>query len=66
MKALKCDACGSLYECGKQNGYVRIGVYTDENPPKFKGCKYFDLCPECYEKVKQALRINDESEDQTV
>lgn len=66
MRALKCDVCGSLYEFGKQNGFAKIGNYTDESPSRFKNCNSFDVCPECFKKVKQVLRINDESEGETV
>lgn len=62
MKALKCDVCGSLHKFGKQNGYAKIGEYTDEISIRFKQYKIIVLCPECLKKVKQVLRINDESE----
>jgi CRISPR/Cas system-associated protein Cas10 (large subunit of type III CRISPR-Cas system) len=67
MKALKCDVCRKLYEYGKKNGYIKIGIYNDRNDDgRLYDSRSFDLCPECFEKVKQVLRINDESEGETV
>ena len=66
MKALKCYVCGKLYEYGENNGCAQIGKYTKENPNELKHRKFFDICPECFEKVKQVLRIIDESKGKTV
>lgn len=65
MKALKCDVCGKLYECSEYNGYAKIEEYRDYDG-RIHDIRYFDLCPECFEKVKQVLRINEESEGKTV
>lgn len=66
MKALKCDVCGKLYEYGENNGYAKIGTYNRDYDGRIHDCRSFDLCPECFDKVKQVLQINDESEDETV
>lgn len=66
MKALKCDVCGNLYEYGQKNGYAKIGTYNRDYDGRLYDCKSYDLCPECFKKVKQVLRINDESEGKTV
>lgn len=66
MKALKCDVCGKLYEYGENNGYAKVGTYNSRNDGRLYDSKSFDLCSECFDKAKQALRINDESKDETV
>lgn len=66
MKALKCDVCGKLYEYGANNGYAKIETYNRDYDGWIYDGRSFDLCPECFEKAKQVLRINNESEDETV
>lgn len=67
MRALKCDVCGKLYEYGEKNGYVKIGIYNNRvYDGRLYNSKSFDVCPECFEKAKQVLQIDDEKEGEMV
>ena len=43
-----------------------VGTYSRDYDGRLYDCKSYDICPECFKKVKQVLRINDESEGETV
>lgn len=64
MRALKCDVCGKLYEYGENNGYAKIGTYSRDYDGRLYDCKSYDICPECFAKVKQVLRINKGDSDE--
>lgn len=53
--AKKCDRCGALYEKPVCNPILQI---TQDNHPYSP--IHIDLCPQCYEELKQWLQDKNE------
>lgn len=62
MRVIKCDICGAIYkENEKKGGYIMMRMNTNN----IDDDHHFDVCPDCFNSVKNYILEKTVKEDDT-